>query len=88
MTVFIALAIIANTYFIQPDYFDHRDTVGITVVSECRSVVPVKTALLEGEKHGLDITSAHCRKAFGNSITCKRPRDWLIYTHMLRDKTA
>jgi hypothetical protein len=77
MSVFIALAIIANTYFIQHDYFDHRDTVDITVVVQVGTAYRIKPA--DWIAVHAEVTSIGLiRKACYNSITCKRPRDRLI----------
>lgn len=73
----VLLAIVANTYFIQPDYSFQWDTLDIQFVAESRPTLLVKPALdIAVRKIGTSGIRL-IQKAFSNNVTYKWPRDKL-----------
>jgi hypothetical protein len=78
MIFFTALVFSANLYFIKPNYYAHRVTVDITVVSQSWYDYSIKPANLEIAVRRDSVTIGHIRKALMKTITHKRARDRLI----------
>jgi hypothetical protein len=88
MTSIVLLALIANTYFVQPNYSCQWDTLVHSVAVECYSVRVTFVVPVGKADEYPEASAFPTRGKLGINTTCKRPRDYLLHNYVQRDKTA
>jgi len=88
MISLVALALVANTYFIQTDYYSHRVAVDITAFCQSGQDFTIKPVNFGIAGYGDFIAIGNARTTLAKAIICKRPRDGVRYNHVQHDKTV